>query len=120
MQLNFGIPGLSRGAKWRSGRTLTDHHMVLVAEMRASPECEKKLYNLLGPLAEQTRAEPGCLTYDIHQSSADSELFFVYQIWQDETTFEAHCRKDYTLAFKNAAPEFLEGPIKLHKWKILP
>jgi quinol monooxygenase YgiN len=94
--------------------------MVLVAEMRASPECEKKLYKLLRRMAAQTREEPGCLTYDIHQSSADSELFFVYQIWQDETMFQAHCWQDYTLAFRNAAPEFLEGPIQLHKWKILP
>jgi quinol monooxygenase YgiN len=119
LKLDFGISRVFRAVNWRSGRPLTDHHMVLIAGLRATPGCEKKVYQLLHRMAARTRLEPGCLTYDIHQSTGDSELFFVYQIWQDETTFEAHCRQDYTATFKNAAPDLLEGPIQLHKWKIL-
>jgi quinol monooxygenase YgiN len=119
VKLDFGISKIFRAVNWRSGRQLTEHHMVLVAGLRASPQCEDQVFNLLQRMATRTRAESGCLTYDIHQSTADSELFFVYQIWQDEPTFEAHCHRDYTVAFKSAAPGLLEGPIQLRKWKIV-
>lgn len=119
VKLDFGISKFFRAVNWRSGRQLTEHHMVLIAGLRASPHCEEQVLKLLQRMAVKTRSEPGCLTYDIHQSTGDSELFFVYQIWQDETTFEAHCHRDYTAAFKNAVPDLLEGPIQHHKWKIV-
>ncbi|HXZ11835.1 MAG TPA: putative quinol monooxygenase [Candidatus Sulfotelmatobacter sp.] len=120
MPFNIGVPKFLRSTAARAGRPLTEHHIVLLATMRASPDCASKLYRLLQRVAEPTRAEVGCLAYDVHRSSEDSDLFFVYQLWEDEDTFEAHRHMDHSIAFKNAAPKLLEGPIQLHKWKILP
>jgi quinol monooxygenase YgiN len=70
-------------------------------------------------MLEPTRAETGCLTYDVHQWAVDPELFFVYEIWQDETCLEKHAHLEPTQAFKHAAPEILERPVLLNKWRIV-
>jgi quinol monooxygenase YgiN len=74
---------------------------------------EKALQELLVQMLEPTRDEPGCLTYDLHQSVVDPELFFVYAVWQDETCVEKHSRMKHAQAFKNVAPDLLEGPVLL-------
>jgi quinol monooxygenase YgiN len=66
-------------------------------------------------MLEPTRDEPGCLTYELLQSVVDRELFFVYGIWQDETCVENHSHTKHALAFKNVAPDLLEGPVLLNK-----
>jgi quinol monooxygenase YgiN len=58
------------------------------------------------------------LTYDLHQSVVDPELFFVYAVWQDEACADKHSRMKHVLAFKNVAPDLLEGPVLLNKWRI--
>lgn len=49
----------------------------------------------------------------------DPELFFVYEVWQDETCVEKHSHMKHALAFKNVAPELLEGPVLLNRWRIV-
>lgn len=119
MTLATGLRRLFGAKQNHSGRELTEHHIVLVAGLRARPGREKVLQDLLGKMLGPTRSEAGCLTWDLHQSVVDPELFFVYQVWQDETSLEKHARLDHVTAFKNAAPEILEGPVLLNKWRIV-
>jgi len=36
----------------------------------------------LAALVEPTRGEAGCLTYDLHQSLENAEIWFVYENWR--------------------------------------
>ena len=119
MELTTGLRRLFRSRQNHSGRVLTEFHIVLVAGLRARPGREKALQVLLEQMLEPTRDEPGCLTYDLHQSVVDPELFFVYAVWQDETCVEKHWTMKHSLAFKNVAPELLEGPVLVNKWRIV-
>ena len=119
MELTTGFRRLFASKQNHSGRVLTEFHIVLVAGLRARPGREKALQELLVQMLEPTRDEPGCLTYDLHQSVVDPELFFVYAVWQDETCAEKHSHMKHAQAFKNVAPELLEGPVLLNKWRIV-
>jgi quinol monooxygenase YgiN len=37
-----------------------------------------------------TRAEPGCLSFEVHRSSADPVRFAVHEVFRDKAAFEAH------------------------------
>ncbi len=37
-----------------------------------------------------TRAEPGCLTFEVLRSSADPVRFAVHEVFRDKAAFEAH------------------------------
>ncbi len=41
---------------------------------------------MVGP----TRAEPGCLSYDLYQSRADPALMFFYENWTDQPALDVH------------------------------
>lgn len=41
---------------------------------------------MVGP----TRAEPGCLSYDLYQSRDDPALMFFYENWTDQPALDAH------------------------------
>jgi quinol monooxygenase YgiN len=119
VELTTGFRRLFASKQNHSGRALTEFHIVLVAGLRARPGREKALQELLVQMLEPTRDEPGCLTYNLHQSVVDPELFFVYAVWQDETCAEKHSHMKHALAFKTVARELLEGLVLLNKWRIV-
>jgi len=100
-------------------RPITEHHIVLVVGLRARPNLDKEVRELLIGMREPTRAESGCLRFDLHQSKVDTGLFFVYQIWQDEAALEAHMQCAHTLKFRDSAPKLLEEPVLLNKWGLV-
>ncbi len=59
----------------------------ITARFRAAPGCSDALILLLRRLAENSRAEPGCVTY-IYMQSGD--LFTSVEEWADEDAARAH------------------------------
>jgi quinol monooxygenase YgiN len=41
-------------------------------------------------MLEPTRAEPGCLDYDLYQSMEDPSVMFFYENWTDQAALERH------------------------------
>lgn len=55
----------------------------------------QRLLALVGP----TRQEPGCVRYDVYQSSDSAEGWFVYEDWRSPTDFCGHMQTAYVQAF---------------------
>jgi len=59
-------------------------------------------------LIDITRAEAGCINYDLHQDNENPEHFFFYENWESRELWQAHMEakhlKDY-LAKTEAAIE---------------
>jgi quinol monooxygenase YgiN len=51
---------------------------------------ERELEEHLLSLAAPTRAEPGCLLYDLYRSADDPPLFVRIEVWRSEADLEAH------------------------------
>ena len=45
---------------------------------------------LLRQVIPLSRAEPGCLQYDVHRDNDDSNRFFIFERYVDEAALEAH------------------------------
>jgi quinol monooxygenase YgiN len=67
---------------------------------------EERVAGLLRQAVEPTRAEPGCLQYDVHRDPDDSRVFFLFERWEDEDALRAHERAAHTreLLFGQALP----------------
>lgn len=46
--------------------------------------------NLLGQLITASRAEPGCLTYDLHTEIDTPNSFVLHEVWESEAALEEH------------------------------
>ena len=70
---------------------------------------------LLG-LIELTRAEAGCLRYDLHESRHDPSRFVFYETWSSAAHLEAHSRSPHIQAFRALEPEILDCPVDITRW----
>lgn len=50
----------------------------------------EKVARLLGEHAKLSRAEPGCLRFDLFQSNLDPHAFFIVEAWESQDALEMH------------------------------
>ena len=63
---------------------------ILFANIHALPEPREEYLQALLTHAENTRAEPGCVRFDVLQDNDDPNCFRRYEVYQDEAAYNAH------------------------------
>jgi quinol monooxygenase YgiN len=71
------------------------NRLTVVATFQARPGKEADLRAALISLLAPTREEPGCVSYDVHQSADDPAKFLFYEIWQSKEALDAHLRSPH-------------------------
>lgn len=51
--------------------------------------------HLLGGLVPPTRAEAGCITYNLHQDCKDENVFIFHEIWNSSQDFDSHVKSTH-------------------------
>ncbi|MDX2226115.1 MAG: putative quinol monooxygenase [Verrucomicrobiae bacterium] len=74
--------------------TITVHALIRAKEGRIAEVREAAL-----KLVPLTRAEPGCLRYDLHESLDDPRLFMFFETFKDMAAFETHKNAPYLKDF---------------------
>ena len=64
--------------------------IVVVATMRSKAGRESEVRDVLRELVAVTRAETGCLLYDLHVREGDPTLFMFYERWESDAALDAH------------------------------
>jgi quinol monooxygenase YgiN len=90
--------------------------LIVVARVRAKAGQEARLRQELQRLLSPTRAEAGCISYDLHQSTTDPASFAFYETWKSHEDLDAHFQTPYMLAILTLLPDLLEGPLDLTTW----
>ena len=72
--------------------------VVLVVTWMAKQGHEKEVVSVFTKLTEESRKEPGCIMYVVHQHKTDLRRFLVYEQYKDDAALEAH----------RASPHFLQ------------
>ena len=86
----------------------------LVAFLRASPGNHQSLGLKLLSLVEASRAEAGCINYDVHQSNDDPAVWVMYENWRSREDLDLHFETPYLQAFINESKSLLEGDFDMH------
>lgn len=66
----------------------------------AKDECVQELKDLLITMIEPSRAEPGCLLYNIYQITNKPTEFVVVETWENEDYLKAHGQTDHYNHYK--------------------
>ena len=74
--------------------TLNDG-LIVTAFWQAKPGEVDALKGIIREFLPKAQAEPGVLAFQIHQSLADPEKFFFYEVFKDEAAFAAHQQADH-------------------------
>jgi quinol monooxygenase YgiN len=90
--------------------------LTVVARLRAKAGQEAKLRGELQRLVAPTRAEAGCITYDLHESMSEAGCFLFHEVWKKPADLDAHFQTPHMLAIAKVLPELLAEPMDLTKW----
>jgi quinol monooxygenase YgiN len=77
---------------------LPDGAITAVTLIHGVPGHAEDLGAHLLSLAAPTRAEPGCLVYDLYQSPDRPHEFMRYEVWASAAALEAHKRSPHLQA----------------------
>jgi len=93
--------------------------LTVIARMKAKPGMEERLKQELLGLLPPTRAEEGCINYDLHQSLQDGSQFLFHENWESEEHLKRHSQSDHLKSFRSRATELLDSPTEIELWKTL-
>ncbi len=95
---------------------MANEPVTVIAFIRAKRGQEARVRDVLLGLTAPTRAEAGCINYDLHQSTDDPSRFVFYENWASAAHLDAHGRSPHLRAFRALAPEILDGATELTPW----
>ena len=90
--------------------------VTVLATIKAKKGLEETVRNEVLALVAPTRAEAGCLNYDLHQSSDDPATLMLYENWVSREDLDKHLAMPYLQAFLGKVPELLAEPVQLLLW----
>lgn len=84
--------------------------LTIIANIKAKKDQIYLVKAELEKLIDITRAEKGCLNYDLHQDNEDPTHFLFYENWESRDLWQTHMDnqhlKDYMSATETAIEEF--------------
>ena len=83
--------------------------LTVIARLKAKVGREGELGTALRALVGPTRAERGCLTYDLHRSHEDPGLFIFTEAWENRPLWEDHMKAPHLVAFGERQAELTES-----------
>ncbi|MDX7949792.1 putative quinol monooxygenase [Lichenihabitans sp. Uapishka_5] len=86
--------------------------LTVIARLTAKDGSEEKLRGVLQGLVAPTRAEAGCLTYELHRSHDQPNLFMFTESWASRSAWEAHMKAPHLVAFGEQQAELC------HSWEL--
>jgi quinol monooxygenase YgiN/quercetin dioxygenase-like cupin family protein len=84
-----GRPLGAAGASEPMAGSMPAEHLTAVTFIKGIEGKEEELKQELLALEAPTRAEPGCIAYDLYQSP-DKKQFMRFEVWRDAAALEAH------------------------------
>ena len=95
---------------------MTDKKLTVVARIKAKPGQEARVRNELALLLGPTRAERGCLNYDMHVSTENPGEFLFYENWSTEPAFRAHINAAHIQNWLKLSDALCAEPVAISLW----
>jgi quinol monooxygenase YgiN len=91
--------------------------LTVVATFQARPGKEADLRAALISLLAPTRKEPGCISYDVHQSVDDPAKFLFHENWQSKEALDRHMRSPHLQKLVPRVDELCVAFPQITQWK---
>lgn len=100
-------------------RVMAEGKVTVVARIKAREGMEEEVRRALLALVAPTRAEAGCINYDLHQALDDRTLFIFYENWRSQADLDAHIRQPYIAAMFARQAELLAEPVEIRLLELI-
>ena len=91
--------------------------LKVIARIKARPEKIGEMRALLGSLVGPTRAERGCLRYELLHNLTDESDFTFVEEWRDDTALESHFNTEHVKGGLAKFQELAAEPMDLRRYR---
>jgi quinol monooxygenase YgiN len=98
---------------------MADKKVTVLARFKAKEGLEEKAKQAIIACVAPTRAEAGCINYDLHQSSDDKRQLMLYENWTSKKALDEHLAMPYLKALVASADELFSEPIDIALWEMV-
>ena len=92
---------------------------TVVATFYAKPEKREQLREMLMGLVSPTRAEAGCIDYDLHVDEQEPNVFMFYENWRTAQDLDEHLLMPYLAHLRDNVDALIARPIQVVRYKML-
>lgn len=85
--------------------------LALFAQITPKPEFRTHALNALRGILQQTRAEAGCLRFELNKGVGDDPCLYLVERWTDDAALRSHYAQPYTAAVFEAYQDWLATPV---------
>lgn len=93
-----------------------DGKTYVLAHFAATDQTADALHALLVSLLAPTRAEAGCLMYDLWRSRVDTRRFTLVEAWVSDEALDRHLEMPHLLDAKARFPALLAEPLRIDRY----
>ncbi len=90
---------------------------TVLARFKAKEGLEREAEQAIAACVAPTRAEAGCVNYDLHRSQDDRGTFILHENWVSRKALDEHLEMPYLKTLKAKATELFVGPIDITLWE---
>ncbi|HMO81281.1 MAG TPA: putative quinol monooxygenase [Pyrinomonadaceae bacterium] len=91
----------------------------VVAHLISKEDRTEETREILLGLIEPTRAEAGCIMYELHQNAADpTDLTFIEE-WTDDAALDAHLQTTHIAGAIDKLRELLAAPPDIRRYRLV-
>ena len=91
----------------------------VVAHLTAKPDKVEETRAALTTLIHPTRAEEGCIRYELMQNNADPSDFTFVEEWSSDEALDAHLQTDHINLLVSRAEDLLAAPPDIRRYTLL-
>lgn len=77
--------------------------VIVIARAQVGPESRARFIVAAKDCIAATRREPGCMSYDMHESVSEIGHFVFVETWRSRADVDRHMAEPYLQAFLNIA-----------------
>ena len=93
---------------------MNDEKIVLIARLKVKADKVEETKTAALAIVEASRAEEGCINYDIHQSIEDGTLFFWHETWKSKAAIDEHFATPFFGEFFKTVEEVAAEPPQIN------
>ena len=99
-------------------RNMANKTLTIVAKILAKAEHRELVKRELIKLIDTTKAEAGCINYDLHQDQDNENLFLFYENWTSRALWQQHMNNAHLAEYVKATEGAIED-FTLHEMTII-
>lgn len=85
--------------------------ILVIATLKLKPGAAVALEIPIADVIATTRAEVGCIAYDLHRSLSDPDLFVFVEKWRSRADLTAHSKQAHLARWREAYAPWLESRV---------